>query len=100
MLILSVFGNEKHLLVLEKKMGRAAGKFSLKGACCYLSSTSFSLNGLGNASGCEADNNTLCPAFLDPGENTETVSHRTVIHDSLVREFKMTQAFKLFQYLF
>lgn len=76
MLILSAFRNQKHLLVLEKKMGRAVGKFSLKGACCYLSSTSFLLKWSGPCEWLWSRQVQYCVyGILCPGENTGTLFH-------------------------
>lgn len=96
MLILSAFRNRKHLLILEKKMGRAIGKFSLKGACCYLSSTSFLLKWSGP---CEWLWSRQLPHFVSSiirsrRKHGNSVSHQTIIHYSHVRDFQMTEVLK------
>lgn len=76
MLILSVFRNEEHLLVVEEKMGRAVGKFPPGGARCYLSRASSSGKRAGRRGGLEADSyNAVPPARLGPGEKTDTPFH-------------------------
>lgn len=76
MLILSVFRNEKHLLVVEERMGRAVGKFPPRGARCYLSRASSLGKGAGRRGGLEADSyNTVSPACLGLGEKTGTLFH-------------------------
>lgn len=102
MLILSAFRNQKHLLVLEKKMGRAVGKFSLKGACCYLSSTSFLLKWSGPCEWLWSRQVQYCVYGipLSRRKHGNSVSHQTIICYARVLDFRTTQVLKIFPYFF